>query len=61
MNRLKKAKAKASKRAALITAKAKGYRNGIECCRPYSGATNGLRTDVMLAYEQGYDLGFYNI
>ena len=60
MDRLKKAKAKASKRAALITAKNKGYRNGIECYRPYSGATNGLRTDEMIAYKLGYDLGFNN-
>ena len=57
MNRVNKAKARKIKRAILITAKDRGYRNAVECYHPYSGATNGLRTDEMLAYERGYDIG----
>jgi len=57
MNRLRKAKIKKLKRAALITANNKGFRAGYECYTPDSGATNGMGTNDRLAYKSGYDEG----
>jgi len=57
MNRVQKAKRNKLKRAEAITAHLRGYKHALECYKPYSGATNGLRTHKMLAYEKGFDLG----
>ena len=57
MNRLKKAKRNKLKRALIITANLKGYKHAVECYKPYSGATNGLRTPEMIAYGKGFRKG----
>ena len=57
MNRKKLKKIKATNRALLISSYSRGYTHAKECYKPYSGATNGLRTDAMLEYERGFDAG----
>jgi len=57
MNRLKKAKIKKLKRAALITAYSKGYRTGFAGYKPYSYGTFELGINEMIYYSKGYDEG----
>ena len=57
MNRLRKAKIKKLKRAALITAYSKGYRTGFEGYKPYSYEFFELENIEINSYVRSYHEG----